>query len=137
MKGEVRFIGYVKKVEGEEAEIEILNEYREGLRGIEDFSHLIILYWFHLRDSEAERRTLLVFPKRHRVKIEKGVFACRSPSRPNPIGFCVVKLLDVKEGILTVKGLDAFKDSPVIDIKPYLPETDSFPNAQTPEWVSD
>jgi len=86
MKGEIKFIGYVKEAKGEEAKIEILNEYREGLRGIEDFSHLIILYWFHLRDSDVERRTLLVFPRRHKVKIEKGVFACRSPSRPNPIG---------------------------------------------------
>ena len=137
MKREIRSIGYVKEIKGEEAKIEILEEYRKGLRGIEDFSHLTILYWFHLRDSDLERRVLLVFPKRCRVKIERGVFACRSPSRPNHIGFCAVELLNVKGGILTVRGLDAFDDSPIIDVKPYLPKTDSFPDAKTPEWVSD
>lgn len=78
----------------------------------------------------------MVFPKRRRVKIERSVFACISPSRLNPIGFCAVDL-NVKGGILTVRGLDAFDDSPIIYVKPYLPETDSFPDAKTPGWVSD
>ncbi|MBS7634374.1 SAM-dependent methyltransferase [Candidatus Bathyarchaeota archaeon] len=75
----------------------------------------------HLRDNEAERQTLLVFPKRHTVNVETGVFACRSPSRPNPIGLCVVELMRVDGCILTVKNLDAFEGSPIIDIKPYIP----------------
>ncbi|KYH40385.1 MAG: S-adenosyl-L-methionine-binding protein [Candidatus Bathyarchaeota archaeon B63] len=134
-RAEVRFIGWVKKPGEDLAEVEILDEFREGLRGIDEFSHLIILYWFHLRDHEEERRTLLVFPRRHAVTVEKGVFACRSPSRPNPIGLCVVELIKIEGTTLTVRGLDAFGGSPIIDIKPYLPRADSFPDARVPEWT--
>mgnify|MGYP000250471098 CR=1 FL=1 len=134
-RAEVKFIGCVRESSEKEAKIEIFEEFCDGLRGIDEFSHLIILYWFHLRDNEEERRTLLVFPRRHAVNVEKGVFACRSPSRPNPIGLCVVRLLKVEGRILTVKGLDAFKDSPIIDIKPYLPRADSIPDAHVPSWT--
>jgi len=134
-EAEVRFIGRVKESGEVKAKLEIFQEFCDGLRGIDDFSHLIILYWFHLRDNEKERRTLLVFPRRHAVNVEKGVFACRSPSRPNPIGLCVVELVKVEGRILTVKGLDAFKDSPIIDIKPYLPRADSIPDAHVPSWT--
>lgn len=78
---------------------------------------------------------MLVFPKKHAVKVETGVFACRSPSRPNPIGLCVVELLRVDECVLTVKGLDAFEGSPIVDMKPYLPRADCILNAQTPGWT--
>ena len=131
----VKFIGIVKEANDSEAKVEIFTEFQDGLKGIEEFSHLIILYWFHLRDNEKERRTLLVFPRRHAVNVEKGVFACRSPSRPNPIGLCVVELLEVEGGTLTIRGLDAFEGSPIIDIKPYLPRADSIPNARVPSWT--
>jgi len=134
-RAEVKFIGCVRESSEKEAKIEIFEEFCDGLRGIDEFSHIIILYWFHLRDNEEERRTLLVFPRRHAVNVEKGVFACRSPSRPNPIGLCVVRLLKVEGRILTVKGLDAFKDSPIIDIKPYLPRADSISDAHVPSWT--
>jgi tRNA-Thr(GGU) m(6)t(6)A37 methyltransferase TsaA len=68
--------------------------------------------------------------------VEKGVFACRSPSRPNPIGLCVVELVEVEDCFLIVKVLDALKDSPIIDIKPYIPRADSIPEARVPEWTS-
>ncbi len=134
-KGELRFIGVVEKAGKQEAKVRVFLEFCAGLKGIEDFSHLIILYWIHLRDSEKERRTLLVFPRRHAVDVETGVFACRSPSRPNPIGLCVVELLKIEGCTLTVKGLDAFEDSPIIDIKPYIPRADSISNARVPEWT--
>jgi tRNA-Thr(GGU) m(6)t(6)A37 methyltransferase TsaA len=134
-KAELHFIGVVDKEGEQEARIRIFPEFSAGLKGIENYSHLIILYWIHLRDNEENRQTLLVFPRKHAIKIETGVFACRSPSRPNPIGLCVVKLLKVEEGILSVKGLDAFKTSPIIDIKPYNPKADSVPNANVPEWA--
>jgi len=133
-KSELRFIGVVEKTGEQEAEVRIFPEFCAGLKGIEDFSHLIILYWIHLRDNEEERRTLLVFPRRHAVNVETGVFACRSPSRPNPIGLCVVELLKIEECLLTVKYLDALEGSPIIDVKPYIPRADSIPNAQVPEW---
>jgi tRNA-Thr(GGU) m(6)t(6)A37 methyltransferase TsaA len=134
-KKEVHFIGVVERAEEQEARIRIFQEYCAGLKGIEEYSHLIILYWLHLRDSEKERQTLLVFPRRHEVNVEKGVFACRSPSRPNPIALCVVQLLKAENCILTVKGLDALEGSPIVDIKPYLPRADSIPNAEAPPWT--
>ncbi|MGB9959590.1 MAG: tRNA (N6-threonylcarbamoyladenosine(37)-N6)-methyltransferase TrmO [Candidatus Bathyarchaeales archaeon] len=131
----VRFIGVVEEAGGQRAKVMVFPEFCGGLKGIEGFSHLIILYWVHLRDSEAERLTLLVFPRRHKVNVETGVFACRSPSRPNPIGLCVVELLEVENCVLTVKGLDAFEGSPIVDIKPYIPRIDSFPEARVPDWT--
>jgi tRNA-Thr(GGU) m(6)t(6)A37 methyltransferase TsaA len=134
--GKVRFIGIVDEAGEQEAKIRVFPDFCAGLRGLEMYSHVIVLYWLHLRDGEKERRTLLVFPRKHAVNVEMGVFACRSPSRPNPIGLCVVKLLRVNECILTVKGLDAFEGSPIIDIKPYVPRADSIPRARVPDWAN-
>jgi tRNA-Thr(GGU) m(6)t(6)A37 methyltransferase TsaA len=134
---ELRFIGVVEKAGEQQARIRIFKQYCAGLKGVEEYSHLIILYWFHLRDNEKERQTLLVVPRRHSLNVEKGVFACRSPSRPNPLGLCVVQLLKAEECILTVEGLDALEGSPVVDIKPYLPRADLFPNARAPAWTEE
>lgn len=133
--GELHFIGIVEKAGEQEARVRIFPKFCAGLKGIEDFSHLIILYWIHLRDNKEERQTLLVFPRRHAVNVKTGVFACRSPSRPNPIGLCAVKLLKIEQCTLTVKNLDALEDSPIIDIKPYIPKADSIPNARVPAWT--
>ncbi|MCW4051961.1 MAG: tRNA (N6-threonylcarbamoyladenosine(37)-N6)-methyltransferase TrmO [Candidatus Bathyarchaeota archaeon] len=136
MNDDLMFIGTVIKAEGDEAEIEIFPQFCGGLKGIQAFSHLFILYWAHLRDNESERKTLLVFPKRHAVKVETGVFACRSPSRPNPVGLCAVELIDTGGCKLRVRGLDAFKDTPIVDIKPYIPRADSVPHAEVPDWTA-
>jgi tRNA-Thr(GGU) m(6)t(6)A37 methyltransferase TsaA len=133
--GKLEFIGEVNKCCQEYSEIRIYEKFCLGIKGIESFSHLIVLYWFHLRDSEEQRSTLLVTPRRHEGAPEMGVFGTRSPSRPNPIGLCVVELIEVQNCILRVKGLDAFQGTPVIDIKPYLPRADSIPNAKVPEWT--
>ena len=130
----VHFIGTVERA-GEEAKIRVFPEFCDGLKGMEDFSHLIVLYWIHLHDSEEDRRTLLVYPRRHKVNVLTGVFACRSPSRPNPIGLCVVELVRREGCILTVKGLDAIENSPIIDVKPYIPQIDAVQNAQVPDWA--
>jgi tRNA-Thr(GGU) m(6)t(6)A37 methyltransferase TsaA len=97
-KGELKFIGVVE-VSGELSRVRIFPEFCVGLHGLDNFSHLIILYWFHLRDREEERRTLQVIPRRHLGAPQVGVFACRSPSRPNPIGLCVVKLTKIENCI--------------------------------------
>lgn len=135
IRGVLRFIGRVEKAGEQEAKIRVLPGFCAGLRGIEDFSHIIVLYWVHLRDNEEDRRMLLVFPRRHSVNVQVGVFACRSPVRPNPIGLCVSELVKAEGDLLTLKGLDALEGSPVIDIKPYLPRADSVPDARTPEWT--
>jgi tRNA-Thr(GGU) m(6)t(6)A37 methyltransferase TsaA len=133
-KGELKFIGVVES-SGELSRVRIFPEFCAGLQGLNNFSHIIILYWIHLRDREDERRVLQVIPKRHPGAPRVGVFASRSPSRPNPIGLCVVELIKVEDCTLIVKGLDAFDESPIIDIKPYISRADSVPDARAPEWT--
>ena len=130
----LQFIGVV--VAGEKiSRVRIFPEFCSGLQGVRDFSHLIIVYWFHLRDNMEERRTLQVVPRRHHNAPQVGVFASRSPSRPNPIVFCVVELIGVEGCDLLVKGLDALQNSPILDIKPYLPKADSISDAKVPQWT--
>jgi len=106
------------------SEIEIFPEYEEGLKDIETCSHLIVLYWL----DRARRDALTAIPP-HDGR-EHGVFATRSPNRPNPIGFAVVKLLERKGRFLKVKWLDALDNTPVLDIKPYSSKIDSVEDAK-------
>ncbi len=131
--GVIRFIGEVESA-GDISTILIYPDFCPGLLGVEGYSHLIVLYWMHLRDDEGHRRTLRVTPPRHEGAPLTGVFACRSPSRPNPIGFCVVELEGVDGCRLRVRGLDAIEGSPVVDLKPYQPRADSVPDATAPGW---
>ena len=132
----LRFIGVVEHAEEQGvARIRIFEEFRDGLEGLDTYSHVIVLYWFHLRDTEEERSVRKVVPRRHPGAPEVGVFASRSPSRPNPIGFCVTELVKLEGPMLSVRGLDAFEDTPIIDIKPYNPRADSVPDAVVPPWA--
>ena len=133
-RSEVNFIGVVKSSD-ELSRVSIFPQFCVGLQGLNNFSHIIILYWIHLRDNEKERSTLRVVPRRHPGASRVGVFASRSPSRPNPIGLCVVELVKIEDCTLFVKGLDAFEGSPIIDIKPYIPRADSIPEVRVPEWT--
>lgn len=135
MKGELRFIGVVES-SGELSRVKIFPEFCVGLQGLNNFSHIIILYWFHLRDNQEERSVLQVVPRRHHGAPQVGVFASRSPSRPNPVGFCVVELIKIEDCNLLVRGLDALEGSPIIDVKPYIPRADSISDARVPEWTS-
>jgi len=134
-EAKLKFVGVVETA-GDLSKVRILPEFCQGLEHLNNFSHVIILYWIHLRDNERERRILHVVPRRHPRAPMVGVFASRSPSRPNPIGFCVAELVKIEDCVLIVRGLDALKGSPIIDIKPYIPRADSVPNARAPEWTS-
>jgi len=110
-------------------EIEVFKEYEKGLKDIDGFSHLIILYEFHKsvkrsvkKEHYLESRGLLVKP--YLDDTPHGVFATRSPNRPNPIGLTVVELLERKGNILKVKGIDMLDGTPLLDIKPYVPKFD-------------
>jgi len=135
LEGKVRFIGAVESA-NEVSKIKIFPTYLKGLRNVDQFSHLIVLYWLSLRDNEDERRILSVIPRKHPGAPSMGVFATRSPSRPNPIGLCVVRLLKVEDHGLLVEGLDALEGTPIVDIKPYIPRVDAVPDAAVPEWTS-
>ena len=107
----------------------------EALDGLEQFSHLIILYWMH-RLTPGRKLELKVHPMGKAELPLVGRLATRSPSRPNPVGQATVKLLERRGNILKVKGLDAIDGTPVIDIKPYLPGYDSAPDARAPKWTT-
>lgn len=68
--------------------------------------------------------------------LEVGIFACRCPQRPNPIGISTVEIVGIKDNVITVKGLDVIRDTQIIDIKPYTPQYDAAPNAKVPDWVN-
>ena len=109
----------------EVSEIEVFKEYAEGLKDVEGFSHLIILYWCHKSEKYMLLQETPWDTKPH------GVFATRSQHRPNPIGLTVVELVERRGNLLTVKGLDAIDGTPLLDIKPYIPSIDSYPEAAT------
>ena len=98
--------------------IVIDEKYRPALWKIEGRKHLWVLCWF----DRADRTVLRATPPG--TSAEKGVFAIRSPDRPNPVSLCMVDLLEVNDGVLKVRGLDALDKTPVIDIKVYSPEID-------------
>ena len=106
----------------------------ESLDNLEDFSHLIILWWMH--QASTSRMPAKIHPMGKPELPLVGLFATRSPRRPNPIGKATVRLLQHQGNILKVKGLDAINGTPVIDIKPYIPGYDSVTDATVPTWVT-
>jgi tRNA-Thr(GGU) m(6)t(6)A37 methyltransferase TsaA len=113
------------------SKIMIARKFAGGLKGLEGFSHVYVLFLLH--EVPKWKGNLMVHP-RGRTDIKKtGVFATRSPHRPNPIALTLVKLLSKRGGVLTVKGLDAYDGTPVLDIKPY-DKRDSAPRPRVPLW---
>ena len=103
---------------GIDGTVEVFPEYAEGLKDIEGFSHIILIYHFHL----SKGLSLKVKP--YMENELRGVFATRAPSRPNPIGISVVRLVRVEKSILYVRDVDFVDGTPLLDIKPYVPEFD-------------
>ena len=135
----LRPIGHVRTSASHEAlrhgsavsKIVIDPRFAKGLEGLEGFSHVYVLFWLH--DVPEWSNRLKVHP-RGRADVEKvGVFATRSPHRPNPIGLTLVRLLNRRGRILSVKGLDAYDGTPVLDIKPH-DRRDSTPRPRVPRW---
>jgi tRNA-Thr(GGU) m(6)t(6)A37 methyltransferase TsaA len=109
------------------------NSLTEALDNLDEFSHIIILYWMHRSRVPAPKK---VRPRGNPELPLMGVLATRSPDRPNPVGKATVKLLQRQSNILKVEGLDAIDGTPVIDIKPYIPRYDSAKSAKAPSWVA-
>ena len=106
-----------------EGTVQVLPEYAEGLRDLEGFTHLILLYEFdRAAPVELVRQTFL-------GDVPHGLFATRHPARPNGIGLTVVTLLGIEGTTLRVGGIDVLDGTPLLDIKPYVPRFDSFPDA--------
>jgi len=101
-----------------EGTVEIFPEYVEGLKDIEGFSHIVLIYLFHL----SRGWTLRLKP--YMDNQLRGVFATRAPTRPNPIGISTVRLVRVEGDTLHIRGVDMVDGTPLLDIKPYVPEFD-------------
>ena len=127
-------VGVVKK-QGQRTWLEVLPEYGPALKGLQDFSDLWVFYWFHGNDNPEDRQTLQVHPRRDPANPLTGVFACRAPVRPNLIGFSACRIIKVEGNVLEVADLDAQDGSPILDLKPYIPNGDAIPEAVTPGWL--
>ena len=114
------------------SEIIIDDNLTEALDNLDEFSHIIIIYWMHRSSGQPPNK---VRPMGKPNLPLVGLFASRAPHRPNPIGKTTVRLLRREGNILKVKGLDAIDGTPVIDVKPYIPGYDSVARAKMPPWV--
>jgi tRNA-Thr(GGU) m(6)t(6)A37 methyltransferase TsaA len=115
--------------EGTEGVVEVFPEYADGLDDLDGFERIWLLYWLH----RAPPARLHVVP--FRDEVQHGVFATRAPCRPNPIGLSCVRLLRVEHNLLTVVGVDILDGTPLLDIKPYVPEFDAFPQSRA-GWLA-
>jgi tRNA (adenine37-N6)-methyltransferase len=111
-----------------EGSVVVEERFAEGLSDLDGFNHICLIYRFH----KAARTELRVIPYMDTER--RGVFATRSPLRPAHIGISVVELLNVAGNVLAVRGLDVLDGTPLIDIKPYIPQFDCWPNA-TSGWM--
>lgn len=110
--------------EGTEGTVEVLPQYADGLHDLEGFERVWLIYWLH----KAPPGRLRVIPFRDTT--ERGIFATRAPCHPNAIGLSCVRLLSVAGNILTIGGVDILDETPVLDIKPYVPKFDAFPETR-------
>jgi tRNA (adenine37-N6)-methyltransferase len=116
------------------SEIHLAPSLSPGLQGLEQFSHVLVVFWMH--GAIHNPKTDLVRRPRGRPDMpEVGIFAQRAKHRPNPIGITAVRLLKIQGDTLTVQGLDAVDGSPVLDIKPYVPEFDRIEGPKVPGWM--
>ena len=128
---EQQFGGFKENI----TEIILNKDYTEALEGLQDYSHIIVIYWM----NEAEGIVKLKHKPQGNPKVpELGIFATRCQWRPNCIGTSIVKLISIKNNILKVKGLDIIDNTPILDIKPYLPDYDN-PEGEIklPEWTKE
>lgn len=119
---------------GDLSEIVLDEALSQGLTGLRDFSHVLVVCFLDKAHFDMERH-LVRRPQGRDDMPMVGIFAQRAKDRPNPIGITACELVDVSGNIVTVKGLDAIDGTPVLDLKPYFPVYDCREDAAIPEWV--
>jgi len=113
------------------ATIEFKKEYQEGLKDLEGFSHIYLIYYFH----KVFNHELTVIPFNDDTNTPRGVFSTRTPLHPNQIGLSVVELISVEENIVTIKGIDILDGTPLLDIKPYIENFDKIDDTTKSGWM--
>jgi len=128
-------IGTVQKTDSK-IYLEINHEFWDATTHLDLFSHAIVLWWIDGKDTPAIRKTILSKPPKNKGPIPSGVFSCRSPTRPNPIGHTIVRIISLDEPNkrIEIDHMDANDGTPVIDIKPYLPSSDRVDKAKVAPW---
>ena len=110
-------IGHVHNKKNKPVQLEIYDRYQQGLHRLELCSHVMVLWWFHKNDEPRYRNVMRIHPRGNRENPLTGVFATRSPVRPNLIAVTTCKILSVKDNIVTIDKIDAFDGTPVLDLK--------------------
>jgi tRNA-Thr(GGU) m(6)t(6)A37 methyltransferase TsaA len=113
------------------ATIEFKQEFEEGLKDLDGFSHVYLIYYFH----KVKEHKLSVVPFNDLNNNERGVFSTRTPMHPNQIGLSVVELVSVEDNIVTIKGVDILNDTPLLDIKPYIENFDKIVTPTKSGWM--
>ena len=114
------------------SEIVVDEEFTDALNGIDDYSHVIIVYWM----DKINNYVITHRPQGNPEVPIIGIFSCRCPQRPNPIGVTTVKLIERTRNRIKVRGLDILDGTPIIDIKPYWPVYDDVEDGRIPNWVN-
>ncbi|MFC1562769.1 tRNA (N6-threonylcarbamoyladenosine(37)-N6)-methyltransferase TrmO [candidate division KSB1 bacterium] len=127
-------IGKVKR-SGDKTYIEVLEKYKAGLSGLDEFSHVTVVYWFDKNDNPEKRNNLITSRKSKGKNV--GVFGTHSPFRPNLIAISHCRILSIEDNIIYIDEIDAFDDSPVIDLKCFIPYTYDKKDEifKLPDWV--
>jgi tRNA-Thr(GGU) m(6)t(6)A37 methyltransferase TsaA len=142
-KYEVFPIGYVKR--GSEIEIQLKEKYRDALLEVDNFSHLIVVWWGDRYEEYRNQVDMQMNPP-YAPDVLTGLFATRSPVRPNPINIstCKISAVDIEKGVISIDEIDAFDGTPILDLKVYFPTSDRVKDPTVPErfkewgeWIPD
>jgi tRNA-Thr(GGU) m(6)t(6)A37 methyltransferase TsaA len=117
------------------ARIVLDKKYEAGLLGLDGYSHIQVFWWFSNNDTPQKRSILQVHPRGNRSNPLTGVFATRSPVRPNLIALTLCKIVSIKDNVIEIEKTDAFDGTPVVDIKPFIPGYDTAEDAKVAEWL--
>jgi tRNA-Thr(GGU) m(6)t(6)A37 methyltransferase TsaA len=129
-------IGTIHK-DGDTPRIEIRDAYLDAMDGLAGFSHITVLYWFHQNDTPEKRGILKVRPRKDPTNPLTGVFATHSPCRPNLVAITHCQITAIDGNIIHIDEIDAYDQTPVIDIKPYIPmDKMTEENVRVPDWVN-
>jgi tRNA-Thr(GGU) m(6)t(6)A37 methyltransferase TsaA len=113
------------------ATIEFKKEFQDGLKDLDGFSHIYLIYYFH----KVKKYKLQVIPFNDKTNTKRGVFSTRTPMHPNLIGLSIVELVNIKDNIVTIKGVDILDGTPLLDIKPYIENFDKIDGFTKSGWM--